>query len=197
MRDMIKMVVVLTALAAFSGGLLAAVRDNTKDRIESQQLTFVKGPAIKSIFKEADNDPIADRFKLADGDVERNFFVGVFDGKPVGIALESYGKGYGGDVGLMVGINLETDQIIGVGVTTHAETPGLGSKAKDDPGFSGQFTGLSAMGPVKVDKDGGKINAISGATITSRAVTSAATDVNEIYQRMKPQLIEKANSFGK
>jgi electron transport complex protein RnfG len=197
MRDMIKMVVVLTALAAFSGGLLAAVRDNTKDLIESQQLTFVKGPAIKSIFKDAQNDPIADRFKMMDGDVERNFFVGVVDGKPVGVAFESYGKGYGGDVGLMVGINLESDSIIGVGVTTHAETPGLGAKAKDDPGFAAQFTGVSAMEPVKVNKDGGSINAISGATITSRAVTSAATNVNEIYQRLKPQLVEKANSFGK
>jgi electron transport complex protein RnfG len=194
---MIKMVVVLTALAAFSGGLLAAVRDNTKDQIESQQLTFVKGPAIKSIFDEADNDPIADRFELKDGDVERKFFIGVIDGKPVGIAFESYGKGYGGDVGLMVGINMETDTIIGVGVTTHAETPGLGAKAKEDPGFSAQFSGISALEPVKVSKDGGSINAISGATITSRAVASAATNVNEIYQRMKPQLVEKANSFGK
>jgi electron transport complex protein RnfG len=197
MRDMIKMVVVLTALAAFSGGLLAAVRDNTKDLIESQQLTFVKGPAIKSIFKDAQNDPIADRFKMMDGDVERNFFVGVVDGKPVGVAFESYGKGYGGDVGLMVGINLESDSIIGVGVTTHAETPGLGAKAKDDPGFAAQFAGVSALEPVKVNKDGGSINAISGATITSRAVASAATNVNEIYQRLKPQLVEKANSFGK
>ena len=60
MRDMIKMVVVLTVLAAFSGGLLAALRDATKDKIELQQLTFVKGPAIKSIFKDASNDPIAE-----------------------------------------------------------------------------------------------------------------------------------------
>jgi electron transport complex protein RnfG len=97
----------------------------------------------------------------------------------------------------MVGINMESDAIISVGVTTHAETPGLGSKAKDDPGFAAQFAGISAMEPVKVNKDGGTINSISGATITSRAVTSAATDVNEIYQRMKPQLIEQANSFGK
>ncbi|GBC61949.1 electron transporter RnfG [Desulfonema ishimotonii] len=196
MREMIKMVVVLTVLAAFSGGLLAAVRDNTKEKIENQQLLFVKGPAIKSIFKDAANDPITDRFKLKDGEIERTFFVGVIDGKPA-IALESYGKGYGGDVGLMVGINTETDAIIGVGVTTHSETPGLGAKAKDDPNFSAQFGGMAVMEPIKVNKDGGKVNAISGATITSRAVASAATDVGEIYKRLKPQLIENAKSFSK
>ena len=64
------------------GGLLAAVRDNTKDKIENQQLQVVKGPAIKSIFEGASNDPIADRFKLKDGDIERSFFVAVLDGKP-------------------------------------------------------------------------------------------------------------------
>ena len=135
MRDMIKMVVVLTVLSAFSGGLLAALRDTTMDKIELQQLTFVKGPAIKSIFKDVSNDPIADRFKIKDGDVERSFFVGVIDGKAKAVALESFGKGYGGDVGLMVGIDLETDTILGAGVTTHAETPGMGAKAKEDPGL--------------------------------------------------------------
>jgi Na+-translocating ferredoxin:NAD+ oxidoreductase subunit G len=46
MNEMIKMVVVLTVLAALSGGLLAAVRTGTSEQIESQQLQFVKGPAI-------------------------------------------------------------------------------------------------------------------------------------------------------
>lgn len=196
MSDMIKMVVVLTVLAAFSGGLLAAVRDNTKERIEIQQLQFVKGPAIKSIFKDATNDPITDRFKIDDQGVERTFFVGVLNGTP-SVAVESYGKGYGGDVGLMVGIDMESDTILGVGVTTHSETPGLGAKAKDDPGFTDQFKGVSLAEPIKVNKDGGQINALSGATITSRAVTAAATNVAEIYQRLKPSLLEQANTFGK
>ncbi|MDM8524175.1 RnfABCDGE type electron transport complex subunit G [Desulfococcaceae bacterium HSG8] len=195
MREMIKMVVVLTVLSAFSGGLLAAIRDNTKEKIENQQLTFVKGPAIKAIFEGATNDPIADRFKLQDGDVERSFFVGVFDGKASAVALESFGKGYGGDVGLMVGVNVADDTILRVGVTTHQETPGLGARAKTDAGFAGQFKGASLKEPVKVSNDGGKINALSGATITSRAACSAATDVGEIYKRLKPQLEEKLKEF--
>jgi len=195
MSDMIKMVVVLTVLSAFSGGLLAALRDNTKEKIEVQQLQFVKGPAIKAIFKDASNDPIADRFKLKDGDKERTFFVGVLDGKPKAVAMESFGKGYGGDVGLMVGIDMETDTVVGVGVTTHSETPGMGARAKEDPSFAEQFKGMSLTEPFKVTQDGGQVNALSGATITSRAVSFAATDVEEIYKRLKPQLVEQANTF--
>ncbi len=196
MRDMIKMVVVLTVLSAFSGGLLAAIRDNTKDRIENQQLQFVKGPAIEFVFEGASNNPIQDRFKLQVGETEKSFFVGVADGEPKWVAFETYGKGYGGDVGVMVGFNVAEDKLVGAGVTTHAETPGLGARVKTDPGYVSQFQGLPAQAPIQVVKDGGEINAISGATITSRAVTSAATQAVELYKELKPQLQEKMKAFG-
>lgn len=190
------MVVVLTVLSTFAGGLLSGLRNATAARIEVQQLKFVKGPAIKLILKGASNDPIADRFTIKDGDTERKFFVGKFDGKANTVAFESFGKGYGGDVGLMVGVNIEDDTIIGVGVTTHMETPGLGATAKDDPDFASQFKGFSIKEPLKVTTDGGKINALSGATITSRAVCVAATSAGSIYQKLKPQLVEKLKEFN-
>lgn len=197
MRDMIKMLLVLTILATLSGWVLAAIRDNTKDRIENQVLEFVKGPAIRSILEEATNDPIVDRFQLKDGDMERTFFVGVMDGAPRAVTFETSGKGYGGDVGLMVGIDVTDNQIMGVGVTTHGETPGMGAKAKTDPSFVAQFRELPLEGPVKVTGDGGSINAISGATITSRAVCSATNDALQIYEKLKPQLTEKLKEFNK
>ncbi|MBU0697951.1 MAG: RnfABCDGE type electron transport complex subunit G, partial [Proteobacteria bacterium] len=176
MREMVKMFVVLTVLSAFSGGLLAGLRSSTAAQIENQKLEFVKGPAIKMILKGASNDPIKDRFKIMDGKTERSFFVGKFDGKASTVVFESFGKGFGGDIGLMMGVNIEDDAIIGIGVTTHSETPGLGSRAKDDPKFTVQFKGLSMTAPIKVTNDGGKVNALSGATITSRAVCAAATE---------------------
>ena len=198
MREMIKMLLVLTILATLSGGLLAAIRDNTKDRIENQVLEFVQGPAIRSILEGATNDPIVDRFQIKDGDVERTFFLGVIDGEPRAVTLETFGKGgYGGDVGLMVGIDTKDEQIVGVGVTTHAETPGMGAKAKTDPSFAAQFRELSLEEPVNVTGDGGSINAISGATMTSRAVCTAANDAVKIYQKLKPQLAEKLKEFNK
>lgn len=195
MRELIKMVVVLTILSAFSGGLLAGLRISTAAQIENQQLKFVKGPAIKQILEGASNDPIVDRFKVTDGDMDRSFFVGKFDGKAKIVAFESFGKGYGGDVGLMVGVDVENDKIIGAGVTTHSETPGLGANAKDDPTFVSQFKGFAITESAKVTADGGQINAMSGATITSRAVCSAATDASEIYQKLKPQITEKLKEF--
>jgi electron transport complex protein RnfG len=197
MREMIKMVVVLTILSFFSGGVLAYLRNSTQERIDNQVLEFVKGPAVRTIFEGAGNNPIADRFTLKDGDVERTFFVGVFDGEPRGVAFETSGKGYGGEVGLMVGINVKDDKLIGVGVTTHGETPGMGAKAKSDPSFAAQFKDQALADPFKVTTDGGSINAISGATITSRAVSAAATDASEIYQKLKSQIDDQLKGFKK
>ena len=188
MREMLKMVVVLTVLSCFSGGLLAYIRNGTQERIDNQVLEFVKGPAVRTIFEGASNNPITDRFTIKDGDTERTFFVGVLNGEPRGVAFETFGKGYGGDVGLMVGIDVKDNKLLGVGVTTHGETPGMGAKAKSDPSFAAQYKGLSIEKPIKVTQDGGSINAISGATITSRAVSAATTEAGEIYQKLKPQL---------
>ncbi|MEA3417524.1 MAG: RnfABCDGE type electron transport complex subunit G [Thermodesulfobacteriota bacterium] len=191
MREIIKMIVVLTVLSAFSGGLLAAIRGGTKDRIEAQQLEFVKGPSIRNILEGCSNDPIVDRFKIKDGDIERSFFVGVFDGKANKVAFESAGKGFGGDIGLMVGVNIDNDKIIGIDVTTHSETPGVGSKAKTDPKLSNQFKELDLVKTFKVKPDGGEIDAMSGATVTSRGVCVGVTEAGNIYKRLKPQIAEK------
>jgi electron transport complex protein RnfG len=195
MREMIKMIVVLTILSAFSGGLLAAVRNGTKERIENQQLSFVKGPAIKAILKGATNNPIHDRFKLAYEGGEASFFVGVFDGKPNEVAFESSGKGFGGDIGLMVGVNTDDDTIVGVGVTTHSETPGVGSRAKTDPKFTDQFKGQNLIAEFKVKADGGQVDALSGATVSSRGVSAGLTKAGKLYQSLKPKILENLKQY--
>ncbi len=198
MREMIKMVLVLTVLSLTSGGILAAIHNGTKEKATLQIIKFVQGPALRKIFSEASNDPTKDRFDIQDGDVLRSVFVGVFDGKPTGVAFETFGKGgYSGYVGLMVAIDVEEDKLIGAAVTTHAETPGMGAKADTDPSFVSQFQGLAAKGPFKIRQDDGTIDALSGATLTSRAVSLAATEAGQIYERMKSQLVEKLNEFQK
>jgi electron transport complex protein RnfG len=197
MRDIIRMIVVLGVLAACGGALLAGVKSGTAAKIEYQQLKFVKGPAIKMILEGCSNDPLVDRFKIKDGEVERSFYVGVFDGQANAVAYETFGKGFGGDVGIMVGVNIETDELLGIGVTTHAETPGLGSRAKDDPSFGAQFKGMSITKPFKVKPDGGEVDALSGATVTSKGVCQGVTDSSAFYSRLKPQIIEQAQAFAK
>jgi len=197
MRDIIRMIVVLGVMAACSGALLAGVKSGTAEQIEYQQLKFVKGPAIIEILQGCTNDPLVDRFKIKDGEIERGFYVGVFDGKANAVAYETSGKGFGGDIGVMVGVSTDTDELLGMGVTTHSETPGLGSRAKDDPSFRAQFKGLSITEPFKVKPDGGQIDAVSGATITSRGVCAGVTDSAEFYTRLKPQIVEQAGAFAK
>jgi electron transport complex protein RnfG len=177
--------------------LLSGLKGATQEKIEYQQLVNVKGPAIQEILKGASNDPLTDRFKIKDGKVERSFFVGVFDGKPNTVVMEASGKGYGGNIGVVVAVNLESDQVVGVSVTTHSETPGLGARAKTDPSFVQQFKGLAVKEPPKVKAEGGKIDALSGATVTSRGVCGGVAEALEIYGRLKSTIVDKAKNIKK
>jgi Na+-translocating ferredoxin:NAD+ oxidoreductase subunit G len=197
MQEMIKMVVVLTILSSLSGGLLAALKDGTKERIENQELELVKGPALRVILEGASNDVVSDRFKIMDGETERSVFVGKFDGNANTVAFETETNGFADKVGLLVAFNVTDDKLVGMGVTTHKETPGLGARAKTDTAFAQQFKGLPATEPVKVTQDGGNINALGGATITSRGVCAGVSQAIEIYKKLKPTVVEKLKDFSK
>jgi electron transport complex protein RnfG len=197
MGEMIKMVVVLTVLSVISGGGLKGLEEWAKPKIENNVMNLVKGPAIRQMLGEAENDPVEDRFKITDGEEERNIFVGVFDGKPDTVVVESVANGFADKVGLVVAINMADDTLRGIAVTTHKETPGLGAMAKDDPKFAAQFAGKSIAGSFGVTNDGGQISALSGATITSRAVCAGVNTAIETYNKLKPQMEEKIKGIGK
>jgi len=92
----------------------------------------------------------------------------------------------------MVGINLDTDLIVAARVTTHSETPGLGSKAKDDTAFVSQFAEKAVNDTnFGLKADGGVVDATSGATITSTAVTLAAIQIQEVYKQLKPEILKQ------
>jgi electron transport complex protein RnfG len=91
MRNILRLFVTVAIFSCFSGALLAAVKSGTEARIEYQQLKFVKGPVLGEIMAGSSNDPLADRFKIQDGEEERSIFVGVFDGKRNTVAFETFG----------------------------------------------------------------------------------------------------------
>ena len=188
---MISMIVVLTVLTAVSGGLLAAVQSGTELQIENQVLKFQKAPAIKDIFPDATNDPLAERFTVKAEDIELQVFPGILPDGSKAIIFETKGVGFGGPIGLMLGINLDTDKIIDVRVTTHAETPGIGSRAKDDLAFVSQFSGLGFDTKFAIKSDSGDIDAMSGATVTSKGLCVAAAQAKEIYQKLKPEIVKQ------
>ncbi|MCD6304782.1 MAG: RnfABCDGE type electron transport complex subunit G [Deltaproteobacteria bacterium] len=191
MREMVKLFIAVAVFSGLSGGVLAAIQNVTKERIEYQQIKFVKGPTIKRIMEGCTNDPLTDRVTLADKEGDIQFFVGKFNGRPDAVAFETFGKGFGGVMGVIVGVDLKADKILGVGVTTHSETPGVGSRTKTDPSFAAQFKGLPITEPFQVKADGGQIDALSGATISSRGVCGAVVKAAEIYERLKPSLMQK------
>ena len=88
-----------------------------------------------------------------------------------GYAVEVTPSGFDNTITMMVGIDNE-GKVTGISVISHTETAGLGAVAAENTSrgeeFRGQFAGLS--GTVSVTKDGGQVEAISGATITSRAI---------------------------
>ena len=90
-----------------------------------------------------------------------------------GWAVQVTANGFGGAIDMMVGID-KAGKVIGISIISHAETPSLGAVAAENnaagEAFRSQFAGLS--GTLAVGKDGGTVDAISGATITSRAVVN-------------------------
>lgn len=198
MREMIKMVITLTVLAAFSGGLLSVVKSSTAERIEMAVLEFVQGPAILSIMTDVSNDPLEDRFSIEIEGEETNFFVGKINGVPRYLAFEGRASGYGGELGVMVGVEIETGNIIGIGVTTHSETPGIGSRAETDVRFKSSFVGLPVIAEnrIRLQDEDGAIAAIGGATVTSRAVVTAVRRAGSLFQEYQSQIKTKVETFS-
>lgn len=182
MREILHMLVVLSLICAASGTILVNLKQATKNQIEQQVLTYVQGPALKSVLADCDNDPIAER-ETIDG---VTVFPAKRDGKLVGVALEAFAPGYSGDIGVIVGFDLAKDELLGIGITTQTETPGLGTKVTK-PSFTRQFTahGLESMDLSSRDGD---IDGISGATYSSAGTVDAVRKAISIYKGIKPQI---------
>lgn len=104
-------------------------------------------------------------------------------GNTVGYTLKVLPSGYGGTIELMVGIDSANGQVSGINVVSNSETAGLGAKATD-PEFSDQYKGkpLEELSVLKNGTPGDtEIKAISGATITSTAVTNGVDAAIEVY----------------
>lgn len=183
MNDLLKMVGVLSILCALSGFALAGLKTLTAPIIEEQVLTFVQGPALQGIFSQSENSPIADRKVFEHENNKITVFPCMQNGKLTAIAIEEQGKGYGGNIGVMVGFNITNDSLAGVGITLLKETPGLGMRVTE-ANFREQFVNKTL--PVALTANGGAIDGISGATISSTGVVSAINKASDTYKAIKP-----------
>ena len=179
------MVIVLTGVAVIMGGILALVNNLTE------------GP-ISEVNKKRTNDGIkavmvSDHLEIAKTDTVKQIIGGkesIFviyhvtdtQGHDLGSAVESSTMGFGGNLKVMVGFNPE-GTILGYTLLEHTETPGLGAKADKwfQKGEKGDIIGRNPQEPLTVSKDGGKVDAITASTITSRAFLLAVNNAYNVY----------------
>ncbi|MEF2231851.1 MAG: RnfABCDGE type electron transport complex subunit G [Pseudodesulfovibrio sp.] len=186
MKEMIRMMVVLSLICGISGVTLAALKQTTAPIIEEQVLTYVQAPAIESVLAGHDNNPIKDRKKFTVNGRTVTVFPAIRDGGLEGVAFETAAKGYGGNIGVMVGFNVKDHVLSGIGITTMKETPGLGARVADH-GYTTQFRG-HGIDTLKLKKDGGDIDAVAGATISSSGTVTAVQEAIVIFNTLKSQL---------
>jgi Na+-translocating ferredoxin:NAD+ oxidoreductase subunit G len=187
MIEIIKLGFILALITVVAAAGLAGVYSVTKPRIEEQ-----KQKALQAALTEALPQSPAQAIEP----VEKNGSVSHYIGykspakKDIyGYAFVAKGPAYSSVIETMVGVDT-TGQIIGMKVLDQKETPGLGTKVEEvkygegDPWFQRQFMNKKA-GQLAVDKDGGEITSITGATISSRALTHS---VVEGYQELKTRV---------
>jgi Na+-translocating ferredoxin:NAD+ oxidoreductase subunit G len=173
MKEFMKLVFILFITCGLAAGSLSFINQVTKEPIEAFQKQE-KLEALQQVFtaatrfEEKTKDALWDAYK---------------DQDRIGSVMLRTVPGYGGPITLVFGYDLQK-KITGLRIITHTETPGLGAKIVK-PAFLGQFAGkeLAGIALKKDNPQAGAIDAITGATISSRAVTKAVkqalTEVKE------------------
>lgn len=174
------MVITLGLVTAAAAVSLGFVYDFTKEPIEkARQERQLR--AINAVLPDYQNDPILDVFYLHTDKDSLACYPAIIDGDTVAFAVRSFcDSGYSGRIWVMAGFDPQGN-ILKAEVVEHKETPGLGSKMTTEK-FKGQYEGLNpGETDINVKKDGGTIDAISGATISSRAFSHS---VRKAYRKL-------------
>lgn len=155
---------ILLIICACVAAALAAVNAITKDRIAMAQQEKTKAAIAQVLEGEAQKMDLPDNMDLG---IVRSAYVSEY-----GFAVEVAPNGFDGEILMMVGVDMD-GKVTGISIISQTETAGLGAESAADSAkgnaFRDQFIGLTT-GEILVDKDGGTIDSITGATITSRAV---------------------------
>ena len=180
------MVLVLTGVAVIMGGILAFVNHLTEGPINEQKAKAL-ADGIKSVMGVSElTVSKTDTVRQTVSGKELTYVIYQAQDaqkKDLGAAVESTTGGFGGDLKVLVGFDPE-GKILGYTLLEHTETPGLGAKADKwfQKGEKGDIIGKSPVEPLTVSKDGGKVDAITASTITSRAFLLAVNNAYNAYK---------------
>ena len=197
-NTIIKDTIILTLITLIAGGVLGLVYEITKDPIAKQQ-ELAKQEAYKAVFEDADTFEVC--VEAEDADLAAYLAGEGFEAQTVNEIMEAKdasgetlgyainlttSEGYGGDITFSMGVQAD-GTLNGISILTISETAGLGMNATKDE-FKGQFKEKQADA-FEVTKTGApkenEINAISGATITSNAVTQGVNCGLKAFEYIK------------
>lgn len=180
------MLLSLAGICIIAGAALAAVNQFTLEPIATSKAAALQ-TAIQKVTPSFDNNPTEEQYKAptAEGD-SLTIYPARQNGQLVGVAVESYTKkGFGGTIKVIAGFDTE-GKLLNYSVLQHAETPGLGSKMEEwfrtDKNRQSIVGRSLAQGNLTVAKDGGDVDAITAATISSRAFLDAINRAYSAYR---------------
>ncbi len=188
---LINMLLALFVITAVSGGVLGLVYGFTKDTIAEVDMKKNQKAIQEVLPLEGNVTYQADTMSFTYEGVASQFPCNLAyddNGNFKGAAIKTSEGGFGGKIDLMVGI-LADGTIKGTSVLSHSETPGLGANMTGK--FKDQFIDKNpASFTLKVKKDGGDVDAITAATITSRAFSKAVDKAYQAFEANKSQFMK-------
>ena len=198
MKTYAKLSLVLFLICSVSAGALAFISAATSERIEANEELkerMLRGKALAG--EQKGGDVVFDPAPVEIGGEE--YYIGRLEGEFTGTAFTTVtNKGYSGPIEIVVAMDATGEKIAGVRIKSHSETPGLGANAVQirygdiEPWFLAQFSGL---GPEQIflgkDDPNGVIDAITAATITSRAVADSVREAATGFGDVKGDIEEK------
>ena len=177
-KEIIKVGLILFAITAISALLLAVANRVTAPLIE-QNIKIKIEKSMKTVLPGADS---FHEVQISAPMVEEAYIAKTGE-NVVGVCVVTKSNGYGGEVKVITGIDKD-GKVTGVDILEHSETPGLGANATK-PEFKAQYEGKTQNIEVsRGDASGNEINAMSGATVTSKAVTEGVNAALAISQVM-------------
>lgn len=167
-NESVKMIATLVIIAVVVAAAMAGVNMLTKYQIAQNDVDKLNN-SLKEVLP-------ADSYDILQETETATVYEAKKGGQTIGYCVSNITAGYGGDIHVLTGVDVE-GKVTKISILSHGETPGLGANATKDA-FKNEFTGKLA-GTLSAEKNAAgadEIQAISGATITSKAVTKAVND---------------------
>lgn len=167
----LRLTLTLFLITTIVAGLLGLVNYVTADTI-AEQIAQKAENAMRQVLEADSYEPL--------GVPEESAVTAAYRAGDRGYVVRVAPNGFGGAIDMMVGVDV-SGAVTGVAIVSQSETASLGANCTRED-FRAQFTGKT--GTLSVSKDGGEIEALTGATVTSRAVTEGVNTALEFVQEV-------------